>query len=90
MRKQHQRLFVDGTLTWLLTDDTNDLLAYERALGDRRAIVALNASDNAHEVAVAANGRYRLVYPAGDTVSASGGTLRAVLPPRTARVWIRE
>jgi glycosidase len=90
LRKQHQRLFVDGTLTWLLTDDTNVLLAYERVLGDQRAIVAFNASDNSHEVAVAADGRYRLVYPAGDTVSASGGTLRAVLPSRTARVWIRE
>jgi cyclomaltodextrinase len=90
MRKQHQRLFVDGTLTWLLTDDANALLAYERVLGDQRAIVAFNASDNAHEVALAADGRYRAVYPAGDTVSAGGGMLRAGLPPRTARVWIRE
>ncbi|MDZ4863187.1 MAG: glycoside hydrolase family 13 protein [Gemmatimonadota bacterium] len=90
LRKQHLRLFVDGTLNWLLTDDATGLLACERALGDQRAIIAFNATDISHEVAVAADGRYRVIYPAGDTVSATGGTLRAGLPARTARVWTRE
>ena len=31
LRKQHLRLFVDGTLEWLLTDDAHGVLAYERA-----------------------------------------------------------
>ena len=90
VRKQHLRLFVDGTLTWLLTDDARGLLAYERVLGEQRAIVAFNASDAPHEVSVAANGTYRVVFPAGDAVAVADGALRALLPPRAARVWIRE
>jgi len=90
LRKQHLRLFVDGKLTWLLTDDARGLLAYERVLGDRRAIIAFNASDEPHEVSVAAVGRYRLVFPAGDAVAVASRALTAELPARTARVWIRE
>jgi cyclomaltodextrinase len=89
LRKQHLRLFVDGTLTWLLTDDARGLLAYDRVLGDQRAIVAFNASDEAHEVSLKADGTYRLAFPAGDVVSVADGTLRAELPPRAARVWVR-
>ncbi len=90
LRKQHLRLFVDGTLTWLLTDDAQSLLAYARILGDQRAIVAFNASDAPHEIAIAADGNYRVAWPSGAPVRVSGGTLRDRLPPRTARVWIRE
>jgi glycosidase len=90
LRKADLRLLVDGTAHWLLTDDAHGLLAYERVLGDRRALVAFNASDAPHEVALPATGRYRLAFPAGSTVSPAGDTLRAALPPRTARVWIRE
>ena len=90
LRKQQLRLFVDGKLTWLLTDDARGLLVYERVLGDRRAIVAFNASAEPHEVSVAADGTYRAAYPAGDVVTVAGGALRAVLPPREARVWIRD
>jgi cyclomaltodextrinase len=90
LRKQHLRLFVDGTPRWLLTDDAHGLLAYERVLGDQRAIVAFNNSDATREVSLAADGRYRVAYPTGDTASAAGGRLRATLPARAARVWIRE
>ena len=90
MRKQHLRLFAEGTLTWLLTDDARGLLAYERVLGDQRAIVAFNASDTRREVSVAAEGRYRVAYPAGSAVTVADGALRAQLPARSARVWIRE
>jgi hypothetical protein len=41
-------------------------------------------------VVVPADGRWRQVWPAGDTLAAAGGKLRAELPARTARVWIRE
>ena len=57
LRKQHLRLFVDGTLNWLLTDDARGLLAYERVLGDQRAIVAFNVSDAPQEISLAADGR---------------------------------
>jgi glycosidase len=91
LRKQNLRLLVDGTLSWLLTDDDRGLLAYERVLGDRRAIVAFNVSGASHEVSVAAaDGRYRIAFPAGGAVAGAGGRLRAKMPPQGARVWIRE
>jgi len=89
LRKQYLRLFVDGTLNWLRTEDARGVLIYERVLGDQRAIVAFNNSDAPHSIAVAASGRYRAGFPAGG-VALANGTLRALLPARTARVWIRE
>lgn len=90
LRKQHLRLFVDGTLRWLHSDDARGLLVYERALGDQRAIVAFNVSDAPHEISVEAAGSYRLAFPAGGPVTVAQGTLKATLPPRAARVWIRD
>lgn len=90
LRKAHIRLFVDGTRDWLVTDDARGLLAYERVLGDQRALVAFNASDAPHSVTLQADGRYRLAFPAGGTVDAAGGALAAELPPRSAMVWVRE
>jgi glycosidase len=90
LRKRHQRLFVDGTLNWLVTDDRRGLLVYERVLGGQRAIVAFNVSDVSREISVPTEGRYRATYPAGGAVAVAKGTLRDRLEPRTARVWIRE
>jgi glycosidase len=90
LRKRHLRLFVDGTLSWLLTDDKDGLLVYDRVLGRQRAIVAFNVSDTPQQVSVAADGRYRLAFPASGPVTVANGRLEAQLPPRAARVWIRE
>lgn len=90
LRKQHLRLFVDGALAWLRADDGAGLLAYERVLGDQRAIVAINASEAPGEVSLAAEGTYRQAFPAGGTVTTVNGKLTARLPARSARVWIRE
>jgi glycosidase len=90
LRKQDLRLFVDGTATWLVTDDARGLLAYARELGQQRAIVAFNASDAPQRISMAAEGTYRVAFPAGGAVSAAGGTLAAELPPRAAMVWVRE
>jgi glycosidase len=90
LRQAHLRLFVEGTHSWLVADDARRVLAYERVRGERRAIVAFNASDAPQEVAVVAEGTYRVAFPAGGVVTAAGGELRVVLPPRTARVWMRE
>ncbi|MEP7227076.1 MAG: DUF3459 domain-containing protein, partial [Gemmatimonadales bacterium] len=90
LRKQNLPLLVGGTLSWLLTDDKLGLLAYDRVLGDQRAIVAFNNSDATQEIAVAADGRYRVAFPAGGMATVARGTLKAQLPARTARVWIRE
>ena len=90
LRKQHLRLWVDGNLKWLLTDDARGLLAYARELGDQRAVVAFNNADTPQEIALPAEGGYRLAFPAGDAVRATGGTLHGRLAARTAQVWIRE
>ncbi|MEO8201085.1 MAG: alpha-glucosidase C-terminal domain-containing protein, partial [Gemmatimonadota bacterium] len=90
LRRRHLRLFVDGTLHWLTTDDARGLLVYERVLGDQRAVIAFNNSDAIHEVSVPANGRYRAAYPVGSGVVVANGVIRVQLPARTARVWIRE
>jgi glycosidase len=91
LRRQHLRLMVDGSLNWLLTDDARGLLAYERVLGDQRAIVVFNVSDALLEVSLAApDGRYLAGFPEGDVVTVTGGKLRDKLAARTARVWVRR
>jgi glycosidase len=90
LRKQHLRLFVDGTLRWLRTDDGAGVLAYERVLDGQRAVVAFNVSERPSQLEVEAEGRYREVYPGGGDVRVSSGALRARLEPRSARVWIGE
>jgi cyclomaltodextrinase len=91
LRKQNLRLFVDGTFHWLLTDDARGIVAYERVLGERGAVVVFNASDTPREVRVPARGRYRVAYALGNAgVTAGGGELMASLPPRTAMVWLTQ
>jgi glycosidase len=90
LRRQHLRLFVDGTLTWLLSDDARGLLAFERGFGDERAVVAFNKSDEAQTLELAApNGTWRVAFPAGGVREVAAGSLVAELPPRSAVVWIR-
>jgi glycosidase len=90
LRKQHLRLFVDGSMNWLRTYDAPGLLAYERVRGDQRAIVAFNVSAAPVEASFAADGSYRVASPAGGGTTVTSGELRTQLPPRAARVWIRE
>jgi cyclomaltodextrinase / maltogenic alpha-amylase / neopullulanase len=90
LRKQNLRLLVDGELNWLLTDDERGLLVYDRVLGDQRAVVAFNVSDAPLEISVAADGTYRLAFPAGAPAAMADGKLQAKLPAKSARVWVRE
>ena len=92
LRRQNLRLFVDGALTYLLTDDARGLLAYERVLADdERAVVAFNTSDRLQSLTLEVeNGTYRVIYPGGDAVGVMDGSLTVQLPPRAAVVWIRE
>ncbi|MDH5643029.1 MAG: glycoside hydrolase family 13 protein [Gemmatimonadota bacterium] len=91
LRSQNIRLFADGEFNWLLTDDERGLLAYERVLGDERAIVMFNNSDQMHALTLEVeDGFYRAAYPSGDVVSVSERTLTVELAPRTAKVWVRE
>lgn len=91
LRKENIRLFVDGTLTWLLADDEQRLLAYERALGDERAVIAFNASDEPQTLTVELErGQWHTAFPAGDAMEVTDGTLAVELPSLSARVWIRN
>jgi glycosidase len=91
LRKRHLRLFVDGALAWLLTDDANGLLAYERTLGDDRAVIVFNTSEQAQTMEVDVDaGTYRAAFPVGDTLYASDGLLTLELPPNRAAIWIRN
>jgi cyclomaltodextrinase len=89
LRKRHLRLFVDGSMKWLVADDARGVLAYERALGGRRAVVAFNVSDAVQAVDRAAVGAHRVAYTVGDAIGGTGssGTIR--LAPRSAQVWVR-
>jgi glycosidase len=94
LRKGHLRLFVDGALNWLVADDARGLLAYERILGDERAVVAFNTSDQPETIALETEeGTYRPVFPGGTAeagVSVTDGALESELSPKQATVWIRE
>ena len=91
LRKRHLRLFVDGEVSFLATDDARGLFAYERALGAQRAIVAFNISDRPQTITVrAVNGTYRTAYPGVDAVEVTDGSMTARLAPRAATIWIRD
>ncbi len=90
LRRRHLRLFVDGSVGWLRTDDALGLLAYERRLGEERAVVAFNVADRPRELVLEAEGSYREAYPGTGRRSATPGGLRVRLEPRSAQVWIAE
>jgi cyclomaltodextrinase / maltogenic alpha-amylase / neopullulanase len=90
LRKEHLRLFVDGSLRWLRTDDAAGVLAYERVLDGQRAVMAFNVSDRPQELALEAEGRYREAFPGEGEVILSAGALKVRLEPRSAKVWIAE
>jgi glycosidase len=91
LRREHLRLFVDGVLNVLLTDDARGLLAYERVLGEERAIVVFNTSREPQVVSVSApDGAYRVEFPEDQLLQATGGSLSVELPPFAAQVWVRD
>lgn len=91
LRKQHARLFVDGAHTVVVTDDDRRLLAYQRTLGDARAVVAFNASDTVRTMTIPAlGGAYYAAFPTGATVDITDDTITATMDPLSARIWIKR
>jgi cyclomaltodextrinase len=88
LRKRHLRLFVDGDLRWLRTEDETGVLAYERVLDGERAVVAFNVSDQPRDFALKAQGDFRATFPERGDPIAAAGELRTRLGPRSAMVWI--
>jgi cyclomaltodextrinase len=91
LRKAHIDLFVDGSVHAVLTADDRRLLVYERVLGEGRALVVFNASDDTATVTLPVEeGRYRAAYPIDETREVTGDSLRLDLAPLSAQVWIRS
>lgn len=90
LRKQSLRLFVDGTVEWLLTSDDTGLLAYARQLGEQRAVVAFNPSDREMALSLAVDGSFRQAWPANGATESASGSLQVLMPPRSGRVWLRQ
>jgi cyclomaltodextrinase / maltogenic alpha-amylase / neopullulanase len=90
LRNAHLRLFVDGSVEWLLVDDERRLLAYARELGDARVVAIFNASDEAQTVTVhIGDGSWRVGFGSGE-VAVRGGVWTGRIAGRTAIVLVRE
>jgi glycosidase len=91
LRKTNLRLFVDGSLDYLVVDDAQGVLVYERALEEERAVVAFNKMDEAASVTFElVQGSYRMAYGGGADLEVARGSVTLELAPRSALVWIRE
>jgi glycosidase len=89
LRKDNLRLFVDGDLTWLVVDDANDVLAYQRALGNERAVVLFNSSEDVQDVTIEVDPGTYAEELFGSRVERAQGSLTVELPPLGASVWVR-
>ena len=70
--------------------DADEPSAYERVLGEERAVVAFNLSDQPQDLTLKAEGTYREAFPREGEPIQAAGELRARLEPRSAKVWIAE
>jgi len=92
LRRAHQRLFADGAVEWLRTDDAARVAVYARRLGAEAAVVALNASDVPADLDWPDGGPWTVAWPRTDEGSSAGrSSPRDVLriPPRGAVVLVR-
>ena len=85
MRRAHADLFARGDMTWTLTDDDRNLLAYTRTRGDKTALVLFNLSDREHTADLAAPGPLALSV---GTVAREGDRIR--IGARSGAVFVRE
>ena len=91
LRKEHVRLFVDGSHTVVVADDDRRLFAYQRTLDDAQAVVAFNASGAVQTMTIPANsGTYYAAFPAGANVDVTNDTITATMDPLSTRVWIKR
>jgi len=89
LRKNHLRLFVEGDLTWLVVDDANSVLAYQRSLGDERAVVLFNSSEDVQDVTIEVDSGTYAEALDGGRVKQTQESLTLELPPLGASVWVR-
>ncbi len=86
MRRDHARLFVDGSLHYLVVDDSARVLAFVRVLGNQHAVVAFDAGDTLRILELGSErSLYGNAYPGNETAA---GML--TLASQTAQVWIRR
>ncbi|MFA7330559.1 MAG: alpha-amylase family glycosyl hydrolase [Candidatus Delongbacteria bacterium] len=90
IRQSEPELFSHGGLRWVVTDDERGLLGYERALGDRRALVLFNRGGQPASLSLELAGTWReLLQGDAEERRAEGATLFH-LPPRAAQIWLLE
>lgn len=93
LRNAHAALRV-GAFQTLLADDKANVWAFERFTSNERLIVAINADDAAHDVAVplkaGAPDKWKMVFGGAESLAAANGVLSLKLPPLAGIVVIAE
>jgi glycosidase len=89
LRRDNLRLFVDGDLEWLVEDNANGVLAYQRVLDSEMAVVLFNTSEDLQDVVVEVDSGTWAEQLGGSRVLQVDGELRLELLPLGASVWIR-
>lgn len=93
-RGLNNKLFKDGKLRYLDVaedenmKDTSDIIAYERVLGEKRAIIVVNRGDASKEVGVYTEGRGRFKSLFDGTItSISGKRLKVEVEPLSFNIY---
>ncbi len=73
----------------MLADDDRRLLAYVRTWEGEAALVAFNASEEAHTADIAIEGSFKDALAPETIMQSENGQLTLDLPPRTAMILIR-
>ncbi len=91
IRREHTDLFVDGSTRFLITDDAQGVLVYERSLGQQSALVFFNRSDEGRTVALELPpGEYHDALEPDSHYEVRREPLSVELPPRQARLLMNK
>ncbi len=90
LRHAHAALFAQGETRWVLLDDAQGLLGYERKLGAERALVLFNRGSAAATTHLKlGGGRWRQAWPRQEPGMLQGDCLHE-LPPHSAEIWLLQ
>jgi len=70
-------------------DDANHVLAYQRVLGNERAVAMFNVSEDFQDVTIEVDSGTYSEELFGSRVERAQGSLTVRLPPLGATVWVR-
>jgi len=86
VRKDHEKVFVEGDLAWPVVDDTKAVLVMARRLASEAVLVVLNNGRAPAIVDIPAQGysSFRRLIPEPADLDVEAGTLSLDIPPTTA------